>query len=59
MGSYVAALTIVDRLLGDRFAPSHDVQTGEVSVTIPTAEGALLLEAVRETNAHYRSSDGT
>ncbi len=53
---------LVDHWTDDRtraaVSPSHDIRTGEVSITLAAAEGAALLDAVRETNAQFRSAEG-
>ncbi|MEZ4416602.1 MAG: SGNH/GDSL hydrolase family protein [Gemmatimonadota bacterium] len=46
-GSYLAALTMADRLVGESFAPSF------AGAPIPSGYGPLLLESARAANATY------
>ncbi len=51
LGSYLAALTIADRLVGAALGPSHVVPTPTGEFVVPPETGALLLEAARAANA--------
>ncbi|MGI9626715.1 MAG: SGNH/GDSL hydrolase family protein [Longimicrobiales bacterium] len=50
LGSYVVALTIADRLIGEQLTLDLILETSAGRRTVDPALGALLLEAVREVN---------
>lgn len=54
LGSYVAALTIADQIVGEKLNPSHVIKTASGPITIDPAFGDQLLEVVREVNDRFR-----
>ncbi len=53
LGSYLAALTIADRLAGGTLDPSYRIATASVNTSFDPEYGAFLLAAAREANAMY------
>ena len=54
LGSYVAALTIAERLVGEKLNPSHEIRTSSFQTSVDSAYGDFLLAVVRETNDRHR-----
>ncbi len=53
LGSYLAALTIADRLVGPELRPSFAIDTPLIKTTLEAELGEALLRAAREANASY------
>ena len=54
LGSYVAALTIADQIIGEKLKPSHVIKTASGPIPIDQAYGDQLLEVIREVNDRRR-----